>query len=215
MFFARGHGWLKMPGGLAQSGLLLPATGTNKTEAAPAGPQTVEIESDDYEIRTNAAFFRNHVRVSEHAGDQIKGRMNCGRMSLAFAGTNELQQLVADQDVVIQQAEAEMRSGHAVYTAATSTLEMTQKPSWRAGLREGKGDRITVNSQRNEMAVLGNALMRLPANELSQASLAGPELQTTQNPTHAGHSPRFSPRNIISALRKPASAAAFILLILR
>src|SRR5262249_11800197 len=46
----------------------------------------------------------------------------------------------------------------------------TGSPTWRSGLREGSGERITLNPDREEMRVSGGARMRLPAEEISGSS---------------------------------------------
>ena len=58
----------------------------------------------------------------------------------------------------------------AEYTGTNGLLDLTGNPAWRAGLREGKGDRMRVNLAREEMLVRGNAFMRLPAAELGQSA---------------------------------------------
>ena len=55
-----------------------------------------------------------------------------------------------------------------MYNGAESVLELTDRPAWRAGLREGKGDLLLANTKENEMLVRGHASMRLPAQELGQ-----------------------------------------------
>jgi lipopolysaccharide transport protein LptA len=95
--------------------------------------------------------------------------MSCGRMTVTFSGTNELQQMVAQEDVVIEQDTAKFTAGKAVYSGETGVLELTDRPAWRAGAREGKGDLLRMNVRSNEMRASGNASMRLPANELGQS----------------------------------------------
>ena len=43
---------------------------------AHATNQFVEILCDNYELRTNLAVFREHVRVSDRLGDQLQGEMS-------------------------------------------------------------------------------------------------------------------------------------------
>jgi len=172
VFQASGHAWLKVPSqSMGSSGLF----SRPDTAAAPAPTPTnqfVEILCDNYELRTNVAFFREQVRVSERLGDQLQGQMTCSQMTLTFAGTNELQKMVAEHKVVIGQGDKEFRADQAEYTGTNGLLELTGDPHWQAGPREGKGDRIRVNLARDEMLVRGNAFMRLPAAELGQSAFS-------------------------------------------
>jgi lipopolysaccharide export system protein LptA len=136
----------------------------------PSTNQFVDIMCDNYELRTNVAYFREQVRVNDRVGDQLQGQMSCSQMTLTLSGTNELQKMVAEHQVVIGQADKEFRAERAEYTGTNGLLELTGDPRWQAGPREGKGDRIRVNLARDEMLVRGNAFMKLPANELGQSA---------------------------------------------
>jgi lipopolysaccharide export system protein LptA len=173
VFFARGGAFLKMPGSEKESVGFLPETEPRGTGQPPSTNVTVEIESDTYELRTNSAFFNGDVRVRELADSQLKGRMRCGQMTARFKGTNELERMVAENNVVIEQENRQMKGGRAVYTGEDGQMVLTKNPSWQAGEESGKGDQVQVDTRQKEMLVEGNASMRLPAAALSQVSLAG------------------------------------------
>ena len=78
--------------------------------------------------------------------------------------------MTAEGSVVIEKGGERLEAGRAVYTATDGLLNLENHPSWRAGLREGNGDSITILVPRNEMEVRGHATMRLPAGELSGLS---------------------------------------------
>ncbi len=167
---ATGHAYLKMRSeGLGAAGLL-PGPEPPAADSGAATNRFVEITSENYELRTNRAVFREEVRVRELVGEQERGELNCSQMTLTYAGTNELQTMLAENHIVIKQTDAQgekqFTAGQAVYTATNGLLELTQEPAWRAGSRQGKGDRILVT--RDEMVVSGNASMRLPAEEMGQ-----------------------------------------------
>ena len=112
-------------------------------------------------------------------------------MIVSFVGNNELQSIVADKNVVIEEEDPStgkpdkrFTGGYAIYTQTNTTLELSQHPAWQAGARSGKGDLLRLNTQQNEMLVRGNAMLRLPANEL--ASQLSP---TNQAATHSSKSP--------------------------
>ena len=171
-FQANGNAWMKMPG--ASLGPTTFMLGTNT--AVPSSPaaatnQFVEVWSERYEFHTNWGVFRDHVRVVERRGGEEFRQMTCGLLTVTLAGSNELQTLVADGDVVIDQETNRLAGGRAVYTATNGMLELTRKPYWRAGPREGRGDKLQI--WRDQMLVSGNAMMRLPASELAESVSSG------------------------------------------
>lgn len=176
-FLANGQAWFKTPARTNGMSGILPEAALAKTNAPGTGTnEFVEIYSDNYEFRTNIAFFRQDVHVSEKAGDQLKGKMDCRLLTLTFTGTNELQRMIAEDKVVIEQGEQMEQgfsAGKAVYEGKTGIMELTQNPSWRSGLREGKGDVLLVNVNQSQMDVRGNASMRLPAQEIGQTIPGG------------------------------------------
>jgi lipopolysaccharide transport protein LptA len=170
VFRANGHARLKMPAQSMGSSTFLSGPGAATTDSLAATNHFVEILCESYELHTNLAVFRQEVRVSDRLGDQLKGEMSCGLMTLTLAGTNELQKMVAEQQVVIGQQDKQFTAEKAEYTATNGVLDLTGNPAWRAGLREGKGDLVRVRPAREEMLVSGNAVMKLPAAELGQSA---------------------------------------------
>jgi lipopolysaccharide transport protein LptA len=103
VFFANGHAWLKMPGhGMGALGFL-PQGGSLATNLPPSTNQFIEVRSDAYEIRTNLAVFRENVRVTERRDDQLQAKLNCGLLTITFSGTNELQRIIAEKEVMAEQ----------------------------------------------------------------------------------------------------------------
>jgi len=173
IFRAEGNAWLRM----ASQGLgfseLLPGS---KPQAKPTGPGTnqfLDILCGTYEVRTNLAVFQDDVRLTEQIAGQARGKMECELLTATFAGSNQLQRLVAERNVVIRDGTNWLRGGQAVYTGTNGLLELVQKPAWGSGAREGKGEKLRVDTRADEMHVSGNALMRLPADELAQSATLG------------------------------------------
>ncbi len=96
--------------------------------------------------------------------------MSCAALTLTLAGTNELQKLLAEGQVVIGQEDKQFTAEKAEYTGTNGIMELTGNPAWRAGPRGGKGDVLRVKPAREEMLAQGNAVMRLPAAELGQSA---------------------------------------------
>jgi lipopolysaccharide export system protein LptA len=173
VFFARGNAFLKMPASEKGTSSFLPEPEPRSATQPPSTNVTVEFESDSYELRTNSAHFNGNVRVTERADAQVRGRMLCGQMAAQFRGTNELERMVAENNVVIEKETGQMYGGRAVYTADDGRMVLTQKPGWQAGERSGKGDQLIVDARQKVMTVQGKASMRMPAAELARTSLTG------------------------------------------
>ena len=167
---ANGHARLEMPArNLGQSSFLSQSTSNSATSLASTN-HFVEIVCASYDLRTNLTVFRDQVKVTDRLGDQTRGGMTCGLMTLTFTGTNEFQKMVAEHQVVITQQDRQFTSEKAEYTGADGLLSLDGNPAWRAGNREGKGDEMRVKLAQEEMLVRGNAYMRFPAAELGRAA---------------------------------------------
>jgi len=162
IFQAQGDAFLKMTN---QS--VLSASGSALESGKSLTNRLVEVFCDNYELRSNWGVFRKEVQVKEHSGEQLRGKMNCELMTLSLVGTNELQTLVAETNVVIEQDTNRFVGGKAVYNGTNGMLDLTENPRWQAGTREGKGDLLRVDTRTSEMLVLGDASMRLPADEFA------------------------------------------------
>src|SRR5262249_49671086 len=97
IFNANGHAFLKLPAaGFKDSGFL---RATAKVETN----QFVEIVCSNYVFQTNLAVFNDDVRVTDTVDGQSRGTMTCARMTGRFTGTNELETLLAETNVVFRQ----------------------------------------------------------------------------------------------------------------
>jgi lipopolysaccharide export system protein LptA len=186
LFQVNGNAWLKLPGqAVGESGFLV---FSNSSAPSPSSSiqRSIEIVCQRYEIRTNSAVFHDRVRLEEYLDNAVRGRMTCRQMTAGFGGTNELQTIVADKDVLIDEEDKQegkhFSGGRAVYTHTNATLEISQHPKWRAGLRDGQGDLLRLNTQLNEMQVKGNALLRLPANQLAGQLSSTNRIATSRPP---------------------------------
>jgi lipopolysaccharide export system protein LptA len=170
VFNANGHARLKMPAqNMGASGFLARPEATPAASTPPKN-QFVDVQCDNYVLRTNLAVFHDQVHVSERLGDQLQGEMNCRLMTLTFTGTNEFQKMVAEQQVVITREDKQFKAERAEYNGTNDLLDLTGNPGWRAGPRNGKGDWLRVNLAHEEMFVRGNAFMEMPATELGQSA---------------------------------------------
>ena len=168
IFQVNGHAALYLPGQtLGESGFLS-FSNSVASHTTNSVKRVIEILCANYEIRTNWAAFRDQVQLNEQLDSTNRGRMTCQKgMTVTFAGTNQLETLTAEQNVVIEEGDKRFTGGRAFYTHTNTTLELTVHPAWQDGLRSGKGDLLRLNSQLSEMLVQGNASMTLPANQLA------------------------------------------------
>lgn len=166
VFRAEGDAYLRMLGPGAAAGFMsiLPAAEVKETKQLAEG--MVEIRSANYEVRTNLAVFSNQVRVTQKEGERTRGEMSCDTMQLAFAGTNQLQSMLAEGNVIIREATNRFTASKALFRAAEQDLTLTGQPAWEAGTRLGSGNLIRVEVAQNRLSVIGDARMRLPAGDL-------------------------------------------------
>ncbi len=170
VFFAHGQAWLRLHS-RSQGGALLPGMVEETGPAKPVQERVLEVFADDYELRTNSAAFHGHVRATEFADGKVAGTLNSAQLTATFVGTNQLERLVAQEEVVIAKEDNRFTASKAVYTAANGLLELTGNPKWQAGTRSGAGDLIIVRT--NEMTVRGHAMAKLPASEFSLSRTNG------------------------------------------
>jgi lipopolysaccharide export system protein LptA len=182
---ASGQAWLGLPGqGFGETGFV-----PGKRETTPPGNrppaieaatnQLVEIRSTQYELRTNTALFLGGVTVEQTRGDKLLAAMSCRRLLAEFSNagitnkTSTLEKLLAEDEVIIRQGEdQQLTADQAIYFDATKALLLTGNPAWKEGLREGGGNQITVNGDRGEMTVSGDAVLRSPGTDFG--NLTGP-----------------------------------------
>ncbi len=174
VFRVNGHAFLRTPiqtTGGAEFFSTEIAPVPKASAAVPATNRFLEVNCDHYEFQTNRAGFGDKVRVVELADSQARGSMSCLSLELTFAGTNELKNMVADREVVIEQDQNLLTGDKAVYDGPTGNLEVSGNPKWQSGLRGGEGDLIVINTRLHQMNVRTNAAMRLPATELGHATV--------------------------------------------
>ncbi len=186
IFQANRHAWLRMPSQSQGGTGFFAISNAVPGKAETSTNQFIDVHCESYELRTNSGVFRGGVLLQELAGNQARGKLTSSLLTATFTGTNELQTLTAQTNVVIEQEDKRFTGGRAVYTATNGVLEITENPTWQAGLRSGKGRILQVNQAQNEMTVRGNASARLPASELSQSAFAGSALPAKPRPKGTG-----------------------------
>jgi hypothetical protein len=72
------------------------------TNREAAGTEYLEIHSDHTHYQTNRLRFGDQVKLFLRRGDELLGRMNCRYLTL-WLSNNEVRQIVAEQDVLMEQ----------------------------------------------------------------------------------------------------------------
>ena len=167
VFDAVGHAWLRTPAQNSTAFAFLSDSNNVSGATGEATNRFIEVASHSYRFRTNSAVFQDDVCLTQFQGDKASGTMNCSRMTAWFAGSNQLDSLVAETNVVIQGETNRMTAGKAVFTATNGWLELTEHPTWKSGEREGSGQLIRALTRGDEVLVRGDAFLRMPANDLA------------------------------------------------
>ncbi len=167
---ASGHAYLKIP----SSGGTIFLAGKNPaaTNTPISTNRFMEIFSDSYTIQTNRAVFSGNVRATEMVRTEnqlqflVLSKLTCSMLIIELSGSNDVQRAVAELDVVIEQRDKRFTADSAVYTATNGILLLRGSPTWRAGLREGRGDELRVDTAAEQMRAKGSAWLKLPAGEM-------------------------------------------------
>ena len=171
---ATGNAYLKIPA--AGNTMFLAGKNPAATNAPASTNRFMEIFSDSYTIQTNRAVFSGSVRATEmvRTDNQLQflslSKLMCSMLIVELSSSNEVQRAVAELDVVIEQGDKRFTADSAVYTATNGILLLRGSPTWRAGLREGRGDELRVDTLKEQMQAKGNAWMKLPAGEIAIAT---------------------------------------------
>jgi lipopolysaccharide export system protein LptA len=199
-FRATGNAFLRIPAQTLGENSFLPGTPSPQPHQIQPTNAFVEVNCDHYLLQTNFASFGDQVRVTRLTDGRPAGLMTCSNMTLYFGGTNQLERMIAERHVVIEQTTNNFTADKAVYTGANQLLELTGDPEWHSGERHGKGEVVQVNVRDEQMRVMTNAFMRLPANQLGESfSPGGLSPQRAGSPTN-----RLSRTGSTRAAKAPA-----------
>ena len=193
---ANGGASLKLP--VSGTGFL-PQKAGDSQKVAPAD-RIVNITSARYEVQADRASFSGGVEVIERAGELTQTRLTCTSLVATLGGSNQVQQLVAEQRVVIEQGERRLTGERARYDGASGVAEFTGQPAWRDGARAGRGDVLLVDLPRSQFTVRGSASLSLPhadSGRLLNALVVKPA-GTTPAPLKAGDAAGAPPTQITS-----------------
>lgn len=185
IFRAEGHAHLRFPRESAGTTLLLESN-PPATNAPGSTNRFIEVTSGSYELSTNRAVFRGRVQSTEFAGDQPRAKLNCGLMTVAFADSNQVQRILARNNVVVRQDNRRVTANEAVFSATNSTVQFKGNPKWQWGSRRGGADLLVFNRADNEMKAVGNAEMVLPSSQVRVTQMSPETVSNDQAAAPAG-----------------------------
>lgn len=100
--------------------------------------------------------------------------LSAAAVSLVLSPTNgPVQGVLAETNVVIQDATAKWQATAAQATFTNAVLELTGDPVWTAGGRSVRGDVLWLNTTDRSFAARGHARVRFPAMALGEAGPGG------------------------------------------
>lgn len=168
----------------ASGELQLPIGGKTQTSEAP--PQTgevltnrfVDVFSDELYYRPGSAIFLNHVRVVELA--TVERTIRSAVLAAFFGGPGgKLDQLVAEEDVVIEQGVTKARGTKMVYWVGKGWMELTGSnaagpPEIFTPEQRFRSERFVFDRTQNLFRMTGNYRLEIDRKALRE-SRAGSE----------------------------------------
>jgi len=172
------------PGTLRESGFLLPGK-----ESAPGGaPSTrgsAEVSCDEFEFLAGVpgaspglTICRGNVVINDD-----RGKLRCAELTIESAkDSNRTEKIVADRQVVVEQEGDRVACERAVYLAPVEQIELTGRPVWRVGVREGSSDVLLFDFKNRVYRATGKVEMRLPPGATGSTSWLLPVTAARDNP---------------------------------
>jgi lipopolysaccharide export system protein LptA len=149
--------------------LKLPVSGSGfipqRVDAVETTAETnrfVTLTAERYELQTNRASFTGGVRVVEWAGEQVRASLTCGSLRSTFGASNQVQDFIAEQHVVLEQDERRLTGQRMNYDGAKGVAQLTGQPTWRDGERSGAGEVLLANLAGDQFIVRGGASLNMP-----------------------------------------------------
>jgi lipopolysaccharide export system protein LptA len=149
--------------------LKLPVSGSgfipqraDAVETTAEANRFVTLTAERYELQTNRASFTGGVRVVERAGEQVRASLTCGSLRSTFGASNQVQDFIAEQHVVLEQDERRLTGQRMNYDGAKGVAQLTGQPTWRDGERSGAGEVLLANLAGDQFIARGGASLNMP-----------------------------------------------------
>lgn len=138
--------------------------------------KSVRITSARFQQEGDAATFLDEVLVRD--GDDV---LRCDQLRIHFAKPGGAQKIEAITGVDLQQRDTRIQAGRAVYDVKANTIQISENPKWRSGLREGSAGQLLIDREAETLAAEGQVYMKLP---LTNLVLSTELTQTNSAPTN-------------------------------
>ena len=145
---------------------------TNRSEIKPASApesKAMEIFSHTFNYSTNSGLgiYRENVRV---VGTNLSLNSQVLTILVPMA-QHQLQNVTADQSVVLTYNDIHATAERATYAADTGLAHLTGHAAWQAGPREGRGEELFIDQTNKIIRANGDAFLKLPAQDRAQSGL--------------------------------------------
>ncbi len=137
--------------GLACSSLVTGA------EQEHADRTVITSESLLFDYQRSIAIFEGNVRVED-----AQVILTCEKLYVYFDENNEIDSVVARENVHIVQDDREARAGRAVYRASEGSIVLTENARLYRGVEELRGDEIQIFTESEKVIAKPARLIVLP-----------------------------------------------------
>jgi lipopolysaccharide export system protein LptA len=180
---------------LAADGAWLPQERSERGGVQPE-LKPIQVLADEGEFQPEAAgtnvtlgVFRGNVRVRNE-----RGQLACERLTVATLGRDyQVQTMIAEQNIIIEQGKSRVTCTRAEYAAQAGAVELTGRPTWRIGEREGESDRLWLDLRNKTYRAIGQVKMRLPAGALGSSAWLLPVAATRKAESAATEAAAIDP----------------------
>lgn len=118
---------------------------TNQT----AGTNTpIVIRSYSFSRGTNVAVFHKNVVITD-----ARGRMSCDMVTIVTTGTNQVQRIIAENQVRIEQQDFTATGSRAEYNVATGLVHLTGEPQLISEDKSLRAEAFIIDRNRNTFSV--------------------------------------------------------------
>jgi lipopolysaccharide export system protein LptA len=119
---------------------------TNRT--ASAGTNTMTIKAGSFSRGGNIAVFHDDVRIAD-----ARGKMSCDLVTIVTGASNQVQRIIAQDQVRIEQQDFVATGARAEYNVATGLVHLTGSPELVSADKSLRADAFIINRNENTFSV--------------------------------------------------------------
>jgi lipopolysaccharide export system protein LptA len=193
---AWGHTRIQLPADSTVGGAGWLPVSPAASAAVGAESRPVQVLADDFTYapdaaRTNVgvAVCRGNVRVTDR-----RGQLSCRVLTVeSLRPENRPLGATADGEVTVEQGNGRVTCDRSVYDAATGIIEMTGRPAWRFGERDGRSDVLRLDVSNRVCRALGDVRMTAAVDSFGRSPWLLPSPRADAPPPAAAGRPEAAP----------------------